>query len=820
MDQWVGNFFITADRKLVGAIELEGIDPSSFGFSDHLKLSKIIDVIFANVPADLSVTQYQINSRAGRIKLRPRADPFQHRMSQEREAFLSEKPFLATQLVQFFEIELDDSFNSLNPISILSNALGSLSNQSKRKALLNALSAKQQLYVSRKDIDEKTEILQSALNDVITRWQAISDAGQLSRLEIHRVLVHLASFRSETVPAAECEQTQVGQFLADGDIKAVSLAGQPAVKFDGVEPVYARVAALVSFGKRALPGFWAHDSASPAHLNFEFVLMCRWRRMSSAQSAFMFELKRKELERETLSFESIMSSKKTDGTLHLSKKLRDKFTELDDAGAMKVTWYRSEVYVLTHSTEAVSLKEQVKKLHTAVTNCGAKLVWEDSNLMNAYRAFYPTGAGKGARSLITNSAQNAAYSLSYKSSIGIPLVEQTKEEALCVFQSPSGVPFWYYPSVGGRGLVLGIGPTRTGKTYFKNTVALHSLKYGGVYYALDIDPGTEALANTMGEYGSVFRVYDEGRPDSGFNLFKSCKGPNDQSFKAHFLQQIKRMIKTNLDEPSQTLTLAEQQELDSALAATLNLPKEMQNFSFFYSHLNKSLGNKLSRWVRADSGQRRESGLYSQLTDCAVDAIHEETRFNVFNFQNLKNDLDQRSVAYAEVFHRIVREFESAQLRAVPKFLDIDECHIPLQDLEFQHWITQGVVTWNKFHVFPSLWTQSVEEMLKLERWEAIRSAAGTMLFTADHSLNEQLYMRALGLTKGECHAIRSLIPRKQIYIIQRDIGVSKVIEINNDHFTDIVISSTPSVVALRDALIAEHGIEKGIVLTLQALHS
>lgn len=819
VDQWVGNFFITADRKLVGAIELGGIDPSSFGFSDHLKLSKIIDVIFSNIPPAITVTQYQINSRAGRIKLKSRDDPFQHRMSQQREAFLSAKPFLTTKLIEFFEIDLDDSFNSLNPFSIVSIAIGSLSDKTKRKALLNSLSAKQQLYVSRKDITEKSEILKTALNDVITRWQAFSDARVLSRPEIDRVLVQLASFRSETSPVSDCDEAPVGQFLADGDIKPVTLAGQAAIKFDGAEPVYARVAAVVSFGKRAVPGFWAHDSASPSELNFEFVLMYRWRRMTNTQSTFMFELKRKELERETLSFESLVTNKRSDGTLHLSKKLRDKFAELDDAGAMKVTWHRSEAYVLTHSSDADSLKAQVKKLHAAVTNSGAKLVWEDANLMNAYRAFYPTGAGKGARSLITNNPQNAAYALCYKSSIGIPLVEHTNEEALCVFQSPSGVPFWYYPSVGGRGLVLGIGPSRTGKTYFKNTVALHSLKYGGTYYALDVDPGTEPLANTMGHHGSVFRVYDESRPGGGFNLFKSCRGPNDQTFKAHFLQQIKRMIKTNLDETSRALTLAEQQELDAALTATLNLPKEMQNFSFFFSHLNKSLGNKLSRWVRADSGQRREAGLYSQLTDCVVDAISEEARFNVFNFQNLKNDVDQRSVAYAEVFHRIVREFESPQLRAVPKFLDIDECHIPLQDLEFQHWITQGVVTWNKFHVFPSLWTQSVEEMLKLERWEAIRSAAGTMLFTADHSLNEQLYMQALGVTMGECQAIKSLIPRKQIYIIQRDIGVSKAIEINNDQFTDVVISSTPSVVALRDNLIAQHGIEQGIVLTLQALY-
>ena len=305
-------------------------------------------------------------------------------------------------------------------------------------------------------------------------------------------------------------------------------------------------------------------------------------------------------------------------------------------------------------------------------------------------------------------------------------------------------------------------------------MALHSLKYNGLYYALDVDAGTEPLAGVLGENGSVFRVYDESNDSGGFNLFTSCRGQNDLAFKTHFVQQIRRMLSTNMTQADRELTADEQREIDGALEATLALPDDMRSMSFFFSHLNHDLAHKLVRWVRGDQSHNRADGIYAQLTDSEHDAVGVSTRFKVFNFQNLKNDIDQRGVAYAEVFHRIIQDFESPQLRGVPKFFDVDEAHIPLQDPYFQQWFTQGVVTWNKYNVIPSLWTQSIEEMIKLERFEAIRAAASTMLFTHDHDLSDELYQKHLGLTPGECAAIRSLIPKRQIYIIQREIGVSR----------------------------------------------
>lgn len=820
IDTWVGDFYITRTRRLVGALELGGVDTSCFTFEDHLKLSRVVDVIFGNIGAEFTVTQYQINSKSGRVVLKDRDDPLQHRISKEREDLLAKTPFIETRIIHFIEIALDNSFNSLNPFTLLADLAGSVVSKQKRSALIRALSTRKQIEVARADLNDKIDLLNTCLRDVSLRWSLLGGANQIRRADMLQILSFLGSCRSATFANAGPEEEAVDQFLGQGDIKPVSLSGVPVIKFLADTPTYARIGAITTFGKRAAPGFWAQGSAGISLMGSQFVIMYRWKALSSVQTSMMFTLKRKELERKTINLANLIAGQGATSPAHLSKKLLDQFSELDEADAMRVSWSKAESYVLVYGGDIQSIKKVSADINTKLTGAGASVVWEDTNLMNAYRAFFPAGAGRGARKLITNSNQDAAFALCYKTSTGTPVVEPSGEEALCVFHTPTGNAFHYHPRIGGRGLVLGFGPTRTGKTYFKNTVAMHSLKYGGMYYALDVDAGTEPLAGILGSNGSVFRVYDEREGSGGFNLFTSCRGPNDLAFKAHFIQQIRRMLATNMSQSERELSADEQREIDSALESTLALPEEMRSMSFFYTHLNRSLAHKLIRWVRGDAGQKRADGIYAQLTDTEKDSVGVSTQFKVFNFQNLKNDADQRGVAYAEVFHRIIQDFESAALRGIPKFFDVDEAHIPLQDPHFQQWFTQGVVTWNKYHVIPSLWTQSVEEMTKLERFEAIRSAASTMIFTHDHDLNEELYQSRLGLTAGECAAIRALIPKRQIYIIQREIGVSRTLDVHNDPFTDMLVNSTPEIAAIRDPLIAEHGTERGVSLAVESVKS
>ncbi|MGZ7144677.1 hypothetical protein ACXWOO_09940, partial [Streptococcus pyogenes] len=75
-------------------------------------------------------------------------------------------------------------------------------------------------------------------------------------------------------------------------------------------------------------------------------------------------------------------------------------------------------------------------------------------------------------------SQAGATALVFKSSEGIKTWGEQREEAVYILESDDGTPFHYTPFIGDKCLVLGVGPTRSGKSFTKNVMAGHFMKYG------------------------------------------------------------------------------------------------------------------------------------------------------------------------------------------------------------------------------------------------------------------------------------------------------------------------------------------------------
>src|SRR5204863_4803904 len=112
-------------------------------------------------------------------------------------------------------------------------------------------------------------------------------------------------------------------------------------------------------------------------------------------------------------------------------------------------------------------------------------------------------------------------------------------------------PFFFSNFIGGRAMLIGIGPIRSGKTFLKNTLATHFLKYGGVIRSIDIDPGTETLALAFGDDGGIFRVTADGR--HGLNPFVNYQGEGDIGFVVHLTTLLIEMMRANDDPTLQQL---------------------------------------------------------------------------------------------------------------------------------------------------------------------------------------------------------------------------------------------------------------------------
>lgn len=801
---------LTTSGRLLGGFSIAGIDPSSFDEDDHLRLAMATNSIFAGIPEQFSVTQCRMRLPADPVAFAPHRDPLVQQLSQKRESYLSRFPFLQTRTWHFLDHALDDTLKPSSITGIARNAILAPFSANAREGLKNSLSADKTLRLLESDLEQKRHQLDEAIENTMARWSSLTDA---SRLDGPDILSLLAVFLGSSRPPRpqDIEDLQdIAPLLGDGDVSIVQIGPATCLRLGGAIPHYARVASVTAFGKTR-PGHWTQGwDPRVTDLPFPHAMTVRWRKLNQIETALLFEIKRRELQRSSVSIGGLITGM-TGGENkpeHLSTKLRKQFDELDQADALDVRWTHSEASFLIWGANEAELTKRCRTLNTACQSIDAKLVWESDNIANAFRATLPTGSSIGLRRMITNSAQNASLALINARASGSRGNEQ--QEPLDVFPSSDLEPYAFHPWTGGRALTIGIGPTRSGKTFAKNALAIQTLRFDAWYFALDVDAGTEPLAAMLGDRASYFAIGDNSTGSrAGFNLFSSCAGADDIAWRGHFIRQLKRMFRADDGAPPDE---AQTRLLDAATEAVLKLPAEQQTLSHFAAHLPPDLSSRLKRWLRADPGfARHDDGPRAWLTDCIQDTFHSQCRFQVFNFAALRDDDTLRAIAYAETFFRITRIFESESDRARPKFLDVDEAHIPLADPEFARWIVKGARTWNKFRVAVSLWSQALHEFTAIQHFEAIRGAAATLMFTANPSMPKDQYEKHLGLSQGETEAIASLIPRRELYVTQREAGISRKVDVRTDAWTELLLRSDPELVAERNALTSEHGLIEGI---------
>lgn len=80
------------------------------------------------------------------------------------------------------------------------------------------------------------------------------------------------------------------------------------------------------------------------------------------------------------------------------------------------------------------------------------------------------------------------------------------------------------------------------------------------------------------------------------------------------------------------------------------------------------------------------------------------------------------------------------------------------------------------------------------------------------------LYKETFQLTDGECEAIRSLQPKREAFIVQRDLGIAKKVILEVEPQQYVVSTSKPSDAVIRRRNIDAYGFEEGIRRTITEL--
>lgn len=828
-----GDYFLTKYGSLVAAIEIAGQDPDGQNADAKLITSLVAANIYAGLPKAVNITQYYTHFEGAKVRIRSRHHPKHELLSRSRERFLNGKELAYSSIIHYIEIEPEEDLNKLGVLNTFMHLGKAVFEERSRRIVKNTLTPGKALLYEEQALSRLAGALRAILDEVTNKWGALFFARKLSQNETWAHMRFLASLQPQSLQDGFAENIpaeNLDVYLAQGDVNPRQVTTpeggtSDVIKIAGAVNTYVKMAAvrgLTQPGGKVTPGLWAASAAAPARQKGNYVLMTRWKPYTPIQRALVFNSKKRALDRSNLSIMSMLQGGENASILEkqaaMPEAVRRKIRDLSLAEDSYDVDGLGHSYIAVFDTDPSKLVKSTLALRAAASNVGLNLVWESVGADLAFQAFQPGQRTQSMRNLYMSAAQFGAASMVYQSSIGQPVVkdlgqrETGYEEAQYILTSVDATAFHYSPFVNGRAFVIGVGPIRSGKTYAKNSFASHFQKYGGIYRAIDIDAGSEAVANSFGDDAGIFKVGQDGK--HGFNFTTVANTSDNGTALAHLITQLHLFLAANDTEEMRSISAAEQRELDKALVRTLEqTDPQLRTLSGLVGHLPHELEAKFARWIKNTENRGGHDGFFAHLFDNEVDAIGAlDKPIAVFNLAALRDNVRALRPVLNETFYRITAAFENPALRGVPKWLDIDESHYLLSIDQAAERIVQNVRTWGKHFAGVSLWSQSPEEYSATRGWSAIRSAATTFWFMADPSMTEAVYTKAFPfLTTGQLDAIKNLTPQKQAYIIQPELGVSKVVELDTEMEQYVVNTSHPREAHLRDSLVKQYGFVEGM---------
>lgn len=805
---WKEEFCVTHAGSVLGCIELSGSDPTSLGEHDRKLFSEIQRNLYQSLHPDLIFSQYYFHYEENSITLKEREDTRSDLLSRRRAKFLNnERGLNGSKLYWMLESPSTEDVNTILSTSFLKHLFLAPFEKESRLLLIQKFKEKDAFLAEERQLLKQIDILKGGLKELAERAEIISPNNNISNIQevwaLSKAIANLEPKYLETALNEEVPIDEWDKLLVKGVITAVDVEGMTCLKFNGARPKYARIASVTGYGnKYVYEGLWIKATRSPLLQKGNYIVTNRWLPISKANLGLMLRNKSNELARQQMKLTSLLTG--NDVNSELEKKvasnqyLKKKLDELEDAANSEDRYGLYNSHLIVWNEDPLKLKDQCQDLDTAFGECSIHVVWESAGLMPLFPKLLPGYGKKVSRSVEFTTSQAGAASISYKSGEGVKTWGPKHEEATFVLETRDGLPFNFSEFIADKGLVVGTGPTRSGKTFLRLCIAAHFMKFGGLYQDIGVDSGAELLAEFFGDDAGIFRITDP-VTSRAFNPYvSSVPGVQDGAFITHMLNILRVMFSLNDAEDLQKLRSDEQRDLDKAIVDVQNIEDpSLRTLTSVYHHLPAQLKMKLKRWV--------QGGAYGNLFDNVVDGIGDiNKRIGVYNLSGLKDNHKLAALAQSEIFYRVTKLFENPDVLDQCKQLQIDECQYFLDVPGAAEFLLAKVRTWNKFNGGISLWTQSPQHYMNIPDWQMIQSSATTFLFGAEQKMTlglKDLYRKVYGLSEGQVEAIAGLKPRQEMFIWQREADVSQVVQLNAEPELYVIATSRPSEVpTIREA--------------------
>jgi len=459
---------------------------------------------------------------------------------------------------------------------------------------------------------------------------------------------------------------------------------------------------------------------------------------------------------------------------------------LDMAMSGHVAFGPHHLTVMCYEENLPDLEKVLSMAIAELVNVGINPVREKFVMEAAYWAQLPGNFEFIARGADISTMNLAGFASMHNYPIG-KIDGNHWGDAVTVFDTSSGTPYFFNFHNRDVGHTTIIGPTGAGKTVLLNFLCAQAQKFNCRVFFFDKDRGAEIFIRAI---SGKYTVIEPGTK-CNFNPLQLPDTPENRTFIGEWLHTLV----TVHDEP---FTADDMDRITEAVSGNFKLDKKdriLRNIApFFGIEGPGTMAGRLKQW----HGDGAYAGLFDNETDIIDFSVG-----NAFGFE-MGEVLRERVVlepTLLYLFHRI-----NLALDGTPTIIILDEAWALIDNKIFGGRIRDWLKTLRKLNGMVVFATQSVEDATNSSISETLIQQTATQIFLPNPRATDA-YKKAFMVTDREFNLLKTTDPGSRFFLVKqgKDVVVARI-DLSGMEEAIHVLSARAETVSILDQIIADVG--------------
>lgn len=359
--------------------------------------------------------------------------------------------------------------------------------------------------------------------------------------------------------------------------------------------------------------------------------------------------------------------------------------------------------------------------------------------------------------------------------------------AVTVFDTASGTPYFFSFHNRDVGHTTIIGPTGAGKTVLMNFLCAQAQKFNCRLFMFDKDRGAEIFVRAIGGSYSIIEPSER----CGFNPLHLPDTNENRNF-------ISEWLRTLVSSDSLDLPPEEMEMIQEAVAGNFKLAKKdrmLRNIAAFFGvEKAGSIASKLKPWYG--------EGRYARIFDNPYDSL-DFTTHRSFGFEMGEVLADKNTLApvLMYLFHKV-----HLSLDGTPTMVVLDEAWALVDNPVFASKIKDWLKTMRKLNAMVVFATQSVEDATNSSISDTLIQQTATQIFLPNPKATEA-YKKAFMLSDREYNLLKTTDPASRFFLLKqgKDVVIARI-DLSGMEEAVNILSARADTVRILDEVRAEVG--------------